>query len=265
MRVRSALFLSFVAATAFAGSAQEPVQLRFHFDPAAKLAYSSKTNVAQEMMGTDLSSAVEMTMTFTAEKADQGTKLSMVVSGSKATLPEGAPLPFTAEDMQQAMDSIKTTATYNELGVASDTKVEGNEMAKSLAATMNNLQMGFLGLEYPEKALKVGDTWVLERDFSKKPGETAPATTGAKKTIPVTYTLTKLEDGTATITAATKGQVETEGMGGMPMTVDMDTVTEYQVDVATGLPKTIKTTGSNHMDLGIGQMDQKIDATITRL
>ncbi|HEY0867188.1 MAG TPA: DUF6263 family protein [Fimbriimonas sp.] len=262
---RAALIFSVLASSlALAAPAQTPLSLRLKLQPDQALNYGVKTQIAQDMMGTDLSQTVDMTMSIKTAKAEKGTQALVQMTNVKLTLPENVPLPFTVEDLTKSIESVKTTIVYSDLGKALETKIEADDMAKMFSAlSSGSANVGFLGLEYPEKALNIGDTWSAEINLTEAL-TAAGATPGPKKALPVAYTLTKVENGVATIKAVIKGTMETQGPGGMSANLDTDTESEYLVDIATGLPTTITTKGTNKIDFGGMTLDQKVSSTITK-
>lgn len=267
MRKRSIILgLFLLSSLALAATLQEPATLRLKLESGKAVKYQHHTAIAQEMGGMDLSQSLDMTMNLVGTKVEKGTQVVIGMSDAKVTVPENMPMQGTPEDLAKAINSVKVTSTFNEYGKSSDVKVEGDSSAKTLMGAAANMNMGFLGLQYPEQALKIGDTWKVDFDLSSVIAAASGSTDTTKKVIiPVTYTLTKLENGVATIEAKEKGKFDVDTPQGITVTVNTDTTSTYVIDVATGLPNTIDVKGHNVVDTPMGPLDQNVTSTTKKL
>jgi hypothetical protein len=261
MHARSLILVASLLATA---AFQQPLTLSLKLAPDQTIKYTSHSKIQQEMMGQDFSQSVDLNLNLKTEKADKGTKVTMKLTDVKLTLPEGVQLPMSAEDLTKSIESVTTTATYDESGKSTDLKIEGDDMARMMTSSMNATRMGFMGIQYPASPLKVGDTWSVDYDLTNilnAGGSDSPK----KQSITVNYTLTKIDGAVATVDGKIKGKVESSGPNGMAITIDMDTTSTYQIDTATGIPNSISTSGKNHLDFGMGEMDQHVESTVTKI
>lgn len=161
-----------------------------------------------------------------------------------------------------AMEKQVITATYSPLGEW----VSGDMNAGSMGAM--SAQAGLQGVIFPQGAVKVGTKWTATVDIGKMiasaGGGTAMKVESGGK-IPVSYKVTgfkKIAGKSIVGIAATMNGNVVMAMGQNKMTISMKSTSEGQIDVGTGMVRTMTTNADVGTNLGQMVIKQKIKMTI---
>ncbi len=115
------------------------------------------------------------------------------------------------------------------------------------SAMVSAVGQGSQGVAFPKKAVKVGDSWTSALDLGKMMGALSRGmkTSG---TIPIVYRLVAVQGGVATVSMTAKGTMSMS-MGTRPMRITLDVRSTSLIDVATGMPKSSRTTTDTSTEL----------------
>lgn len=243
-------------------AAQEPLLLRLKLEPGKEIRYSSKAVSQMEMMGMDMGQTMEMTMKLTPTVDEKGFRVVATSSDVNVKVASGSPMEGQIDEIKRTIENTKVTTLYNDRGNALESKTDSDNPMVAAMASGATSAAGFVGLQYPENAVKVGDTWKVDIDFSKMMG---PVGGDKKQLVPVEYKLSKVDGGVATIVAVIKGKVNMEAPTGQSIGMEIDSESTYLVDVATGVPNEVTTKVKNNLDFGLGQTVQTSSTTMKRL
>jgi len=167
--------------------------------------------------------------------------------------------------MEDAMEKQTITATYSPLGAW----VSGDVTAGSMGAM--SAQAGLQGVIFPQGAVKVGTKWTASVDIGKMI-ESAGGQGGMKVEsggkIPVTYKVTGFKTIAGKpivgITASMNGTV-VMAMGQNKVNMVLKSTSAGQIDVRTGMVRTMTTNGDVGTKFGQMVINQKIKMTMTLL
>ncbi len=258
--------------SAFAGTGQAKVTLKFNFKNGQKMNYDSTMSMTSSGMG---GPGAGMNMKTTMKQAIVITSASAKSFTAKTTVSD-TKMTSNNPQLQNAIgkDDRKSqsfTATYDLTGKLLS-GAAGNASMGQLGASS-----GFMGANYPTTPVGVGSTWSVKLDLSKA-GANSPMTANMKTTgdIPVKYTLksfgTRNGKRTAVIGMVMKGTANIT-MGGRPsggnsrnagqnmtMIMVMDGTGTVIVDVATGLVYESTLNASTTVTMQGMSFGQKINA-----
>src|SRR5687768_7742254 len=256
--------IGLVAALAYA---QGTATLRLKPPVGAKFQYKVVMSSTGGMGGSGAASTMNSTYNqwyIVKSKGAKGTVIETKITNAKMS---GGGMDGNA--MADAMEKQVITATYSPLGAY----VSGDVNAGAMGAM--SAQAGVQGVIFPQAAVKVGSTWKATVDISKLMGAAGGANgpkvvSGGK--IPVTYKLTGFKTvagkQVAGISAAMNGNVvmsmgqAAQGAQGQ-MKLAIKSTSSGQVDVATGMVRSMTTNANVNMNFGQMKMDQKIKMTVT--
>lgn len=240
--------------------APAPTLLRFH-PPVGKVARYVAT-VSLNASGGAVPQAVRLTQTvpFTlriVSRKGKTTTLKAKTGRVKVTLPPNSPMAAGKAKMEAAMVGREGTLTVDELG-----NLQGPGGQTAMAAT-GGLGKGAQGVAFPAKAVEVGDTWGGTVDLSRLGGAMGQPGGTMRGKIPVTYRLTGLNRGVATIAMNVRGSADL-GSGAQAMRIAVRYQGAFDVDAATGLLRRMRATSDNDLTMpGKGTMRQRIVVTMS--
>ena len=152
----------------------------------------------------------------------------------------------------------KDKVTILDYDVYGAVKVDPKTQSAGPNQVMNNFNNQALGMQFPRKPVKVGDTWTNSVDLGKLFSAFMKGASKAVGTVKLTFKLVQITPKTATITCAIKGAVDmhilSQAKGKAPQNVqvslNMNGDGQYAVDRSTGVQETSNmkmeiTTGSN--------------------
>jgi hypothetical protein len=163
----------------------------------------------------------------------------------------------------QAMERQIVTATYSPLGAW----VSGDVNAGSMGAM--SAQAGLQGVVFPQGAVKVGSKWTATVDMGKLMaaaggGNAMKVESGGK--IPVSYKVTGFKKiagkSVVGISATMNGNV-VMAMGQNKMNIGMKSTSSGQIDIGTGMVRTMTTNADVNTKFGQMVINQKVKMTMT--
>lgn len=255
-----------VAAMSWAQGAA--VTLRLKPAVGSKFQYKVTMNTTGGMGGGGAASTMNGTYNqwyIVKSKNAKGTVIQSKVTNAKVT--GGA---MDGKAMADAMQKQVVTATYSPLGAY----LTGDVNMGNMGAMSG--QAGVQGVIFPQAAVKVGTTWKATVDIGKlmgAAGEGGPKVVSGGK-VPVTYKITGFKTvagkRVAGISAVMNGNVvmsmgqAAQGAQGQ-MKLGIKSTSTGQVDIGTGMVRTMKTDATVNMNFGQMAMNQKIKMTMTLL
>lgn len=266
---KATLVVAAVGLVAALAYAQGNVTLRLKPAVGSKFQYKVTMNTTGGMGGGGAASAMNGTYNqwyIIKSKSAKGTVIETKITNAKMS---GGGMDGNA--MAEAMQKQVITATYSPLGAY----VSGDVNMGSMGAM--SAQAGVQGVIFPQTAVKVGSTWKATVDISKLMGAAGGANgpkvvSGGK--IPVTYKLTGFKTiagkQIAGIAATMNGNVvmsmgqAAQGAQGQ-MKLGIKSTSSGQVDVGTGMVRTMTTDATVNMNFGQMAMNQKVKMTVTLL
>lgn len=165
--------------------------------------------------------------------------------------------------MEQALEKQTVTATYSPLAAY----VSGDLNAGTMGAM--SAQAGLQGIIFPSAAVKAGSKWTATVDFGKMlsragAGNAMKVVSGGK--VPVSYKITGFKTiggkTIAGITASMNGTI-VMAMGQNKMTMKLKSNGSGQLDVRTGMVRTMATTTNVTTNFGQMNIQQTVKTTLT--
>jgi hypothetical protein len=265
---RASLVVAAVGLVAALAYAQGSVTLRLKPPAGSKFQYKVTMNTTGGMGGGGAASTMNGTYNqwyIVKSKSAKGTVIETKITNAKIS---GGGMDGNA--MAEAMQKQVITATYSPLGAY----VSGDMNMGTMGAM--SAQAGVQGVIFPQSAVKVGSTWKATVDISKLMGAAGGANgpkvvSGGK--IPVTYKITGMKTiagkPVVGISAVMNGNVVmsmgAQAQGGGQMKLGIKSTSAGQVDVNTGMVRTMKTDATVNMNFGQMAMNQKVKMTVTLL
>lgn len=159
MKIKSFALISALAVAAAALAMQEPVLLRLRVQPNTVDHYISKTESNQKVTSS-MMPAQDVTSTSTLDQyihfgdktADGKQKITIEIKNAKTET--SAPVP------QPTIEDIKVEGTLDDRYQLSDVKVP-EDADPQVAAVLKMASQSFNVYLFPEKPVKVGDTWEI--------------------------------------------------------------------------------------------------------
>lgn len=179
--------------------------------------------------------------------------------------------PAQQKQVIDQLKAVKIDLEYDDLGQSVSSKPAGDGAASQFAASMGAQGVGFLGLHFPSRPVKVGDKWNVEFDIKQVLGSMlANLKTKGETVIPIEYTLKSFAERSgkevATIAFRMEGTVEFEvdrpGTPAAAVRLETKSAGEYVVDASTGIPLESTTTGNNTVVAGGQTIEQKMDIVV---
>lgn len=242
------------------GGGEKAVTLRLRLEKGKGYVFESSVNqTTQGVGGSKTEAEQKLVTTVKVDDASEG-KYKTTSTISDVEIVSAALGAEQKAALKSQIEAVKLQIEYDELGHSLGSKTPD---AGALAATMGAQGVGFMGLHYPSRPVKVGDKWSAEFDIQEVLGSMLAGLKAKGSTkIPIAYTLKTLESrggkSVAVIAFDMGGEIAftVDRPDGQAAEVKMktDSKGEYVVDAATGLPLESTTTGRNDIDA----MGQKI-------
>ncbi|MDQ2986402.1 MAG: hypothetical protein M3R13_06735 [Armatimonadota bacterium] len=192
-------------------------------------------------------------------KSTAGTAFEIKVTNAKMTGGTG--------DMSQVADAMEKQvikATYSPTGEWVSGEMNSGTMGAMAA------QAGLQGIIFPKAPVKIGSTWKATVDIGKMLGASGAqglkVVSGGK--VPVTYKVTGFKKVGAKTVVGISGVLNgtiVMAMGQNKMTMAMKSTSAGQVDVGTGMVRTMTTNANVGTNFGQMKMNQTIKMTMTLL
>lgn len=277
--MRSLALVSLLALAAL-GSAQT-VTLRFKPPVGTTRSYVTTTSMVQNVPGMPAPMTMSQTMPMTYRVVSRSGGLTTIQTKTgqvKVTVPAGSPMAAQKAQIERMASGMTSTMTVDEFGTLKSmgaTGAPGASLANGIGAGMAS---GAQGISYPNKPLKVGDTWTGSLDMGKSMSKTVPMGMTAKGKIPIVYRLLGIEKQggktlariSMTMNGSTSMAMGAAGAGAgggksMSMTMRMASQGTMVVDAATGLLQSMSTKMSNDMAIMGQNMRQNISVSMKAL
>lgn len=235
----------------------DSVTLRLRLKEGATYAFESKISQTTEMQGQKNVADQTLVTTVKVDDASDG-RYRTTSSISDVEITSAGVTESQKEDLRKRIEGVRVNLEYDDLGHTLASKSADNKAANSFAASMGAQGVGFMGLHFPSRAVRAGDTWSAEFDIQQVLGSMlAGMKPKGASTIPIKYTLKKIEDRNGkkigVIAFDMSGSLEfiVENPGRAPVEVKMKTASkgDYVVDLATGIPLESTTTGRNDIEV----------------
>ena len=265
---KAAILVAVTGLVAAVAWAQGTVTLRLKPPVGAKYQYKVTMN-SSSGSGSSAGAGMAMNGTYNQwyivkSKSAKGTVIETKVTNAKVSSGGKA-----NAQLAEAMQKQVITATYSPLGAY----VSGNLNMGNMGSM--GAQAGAQGVMFPQGPVKIGSTWVATVDIGKIMGAAAGANgpkivSGGK--IPVKYKLVGLKTvggkQVAGISATMNGNVVMSmgaqaGAQGGQMKMGLKSTSTGQVDVATGMVRSMSTDATVNMNFGQMIMNQKLKMTMT--
>jgi hypothetical protein len=199
-------------------------------------------------------------MEMTALSASGGvTTMETKASNAHVTLPPNSPMASMKATMEKQMTSQPTKSKI-------DTRYHISSVSGTVAdSALSNMQT----LNFPEKPVRIGDTWATSLDIGKFMGGMMGGKTpgmAMNGSIPIKFKLLGLGQGPkgqmATISITMKGAMSMS-MQGQAIPIKMDASGTYTVDVATGMTIGMKMKSATTSSFGGNSMTQNMTQSMT--
>lgn len=223
------------------------VVLRYNLEKGEKYSYEMKS--VMEAMGRSVTVVTNLAASVVDVKGDKFT-VEYEFGEAKVTASD----PQTKSLIEQQMAAMKgttVTADIDRRGQMTNVKGAGAEMLQG---------MGSLGFVFPEKALKVGDSWTHTVDVQGASGA-APVKVNFKLTGVSGSVVTLAGSGTHTMDMSPPGGQQQGGA----MSVQSTFTTTSKVDITSGM--IIESNGTLNTKVsgpGMGGLTQKVTVTVKR-
>lgn len=274
--------LTFVAGAMLvsAGLAQ-PVTLRLNLKPGAKYSLKSTNKMTSSGAG-PMAAMGNMTQTMTMavtvkSKSAKGTTVQMKVTDLKVDVPKDSPMAGQMTSAASQMKGMIVEQLVSALGKVLSTSTSGGNPASQRALNQfGGFRVGFLGVEFPSRAVSPGATWGTSVDFSEILGNAAPGMIQAGKNakVPVKYTFKGVKTvggkrvanidytmiGSMDMTVGGPAQ---PGRQGMAMNMNLDMRGAFVVELATGLPLSGSAKGAVKTSVAGMNIVQNMSTTFT--
>ncbi len=252
-----------------ASNAPGGVLLRLNLKEGAGYTFVSTQNMEQEMEGKSTPSKQETTMTVKVKKKQAADYLIETtideVSLTDGNTAQSGPTP------DSSLAGLRYETTYDAQGRQKKGASKTTDARlQQLTSIMASLEMGFLGLEFPEQAVNVGDSWTIQYDFDAITRSLPPGSKiEGSKNFPMTYKVLKFENEggkrLAVLGVSMNGDLKMVfSMGDpkqKPLTMTLNTKMDgtMRVDTETGLPVNSSIKGVNDIQSDILKLKQKME------
>lgn len=242
--------------------------LRLNLQQGKTYTYVTETTMAQQSSST--TQRITQAVKVTSKKGDRY-KMSVSVVDAKVSAKAGTPMANQAKQIENQLKSMKFTADYGLRGNSqgAPTFSGAGSQAQQMMGGMAAMNMGFMGMEFPQAPVKVGSSWTTTMDLAKMMKASGlPASvvvTGGP--LLVKYTLKGLNGKAANIAYTISGKVNmsiTNPQNNQKLNMAMSMAGNgiSVVDVATGLQRTNTSNTTMNMS-GPASMTQKITTKMT--
>lgn len=268
------------AATAFATGAYalQGVKLALNLPQGSKYTYKSTIVQSNDMGGQSKAQAMTQTMTQVVQvvkRTGANHRIKTTITDVKSS-GGGEQMASMHSQIQKSLKGSTIEADYASTGKVSNMKTGGTENAQMMKM-MRSLDIGFMGMMYPGKAVAVGAIWNGSIDMKKIladiPGANMMKVTSGG-TFPVRYKLAGVKNvggkQMATIAVSVNGNMsltmDMPNQGGqqgqkMDMKLALTSNGTIQVNTANGLPTYSTSNSTMKMNMMGMDMTQKITST----
>lgn len=256
-----------VVGAALSAQAQK-VTLRYNPPAGKTYVYASTSTNSQTTPQGKMSMKQTMTVTTKIVK-NVGGKVTTETTMSGAKVTATGPAAGMAANIEKTLNGTKTTAVMDNRGRPVDMKASGSAMMQSVMSGMSSGLGSMQG--FPAEPVGVGSKWSSVMDFQKMMSGMMQgmSITGGK--IPVNMVLKSFEVSNgrklAVISVSLKGSFgivppKNSGAPSGNVTTTMNTTAVMKVDVVTGMPVEVVSTGSGSTAFGKMKMDQSTSSTM---
>lgn len=241
----ASLVLAGCSSVLSAGAKAEKLELKY--EPGQSFVVSTVMDLKQGEGGTPMNMDMSLTSTSTMKVVEKKPDGYAVVEVSVDDVKAQSANAMVSSMVQGALGGMKGSKTTMEIGPTGT--------IRGATGQAGNLT-GLTGMGFPDRPIKVGDTWTTEIDL----GKTMPQTPGAPqvggKPLKVTYKLTSLTPSTAQISLSMTGNADVSG------TKDAITIDQKgQMTFDRKLGQVTRSTSTQHQTIKV--MGQTMKQTIT--
>lgn len=275
MNLASRFVLPLVALVATTGLGRfqdtEPVVLRLKFKPGETLKFRSVNYETMKAGEESDDKVTTLTMGVTAgETKDGWTDVSLGFIELESTDPSTAEVFPLFLDVKVGM-KVDGRGTVKELTGAA-TKAESEAVAEIVEVMFTGVMNGgFMGVRYPEKGVKAGDTWTATLDADEVMGGMLDIVTGGEATVKgkldVKYEIKsfRTSNGTKLVEIAyTLSGTPTLDIGVASGTMVLKTVGTVLADVANGMLVRTRQSTTSSLDLGVVKIEDSSELFMWR-
>jgi hypothetical protein len=217
--------------------------------------------VVAKMPPMQMTFTIDLSMKALSQKGDVFT-IETRTSDAKVDIPASSPMAAMKPMMEKQMVGKVVTGQFD-----SRNRPIGGSAGANVPGVSNMMQ----GLAFPDHAVKVGEKWTYNMDFSKL-AATAPGAPAMSGMIPVNLSILSAKDGKATLGMAMKGTTTMPNpMGGATrgpapkINVQMDTKGTIVIDIKTGTLVSMQANTDTITNLGGMAMTQHMTQTMTKM
>lgn len=236
--------------------------------------YRMTTSVAQALPGqatrNGMSSSVDLTLKVISRSGSQ-TTVESTTGKMKLDVPGGVPAA-SKKQAEAAGSGAKTQMVMDATGTIVSAKALGKGANPMAAGMGQGFSSAVQGLSFPNRAVKIGESWKATLDlgkFLKAAGSKGlPAGMTISGVMPITTKLvaTKQQGGkTLANLKFTMAGTMTMGMQGQSFPTKMNTVGDSWIEVGTGITHSMKTVATSATSFGGQTMTQKVTTTMTKM
>lgn len=257
--VKSLRALALVAVPALAAFGSAQTLLRFKPPVGKSASYTMTMTMSQSMAGMAAPMTITTTMPMTmrvVSRSGKNTVLETKAGQAKVSVPANSPMAGMKAAMEKASSNVATKSTVDELGNVKGLDASGTGAGAAMAKQMSTgMMQGAQGVSFPAKALKVGDTWSANLDMGKMMGGMGGGGMKMSGNIPITYRLTALSGGVATIAITMKG-APSMNANGQTIKMNISATGKTVVEAATGFMRSTGMVSDTAIQFGAQTMKQ---------
>ncbi|MGV3614818.1 MAG: hypothetical protein ACO1SV_05715 [Fimbriimonas sp.] len=255
-------------------TAQSAVMIRYAPPVGTTTKYRMSTSINQTLPGqpasNTMTSTIDLTLKVLARNGSR-TTVETTTGRMKLNLPASAPAA-AKKQMEDAGSGTKTQAVMSETGAILSAKSVG-KVSNPMAAGMGEGFSGAVqGLSFPNRAVKVGETWKASLDMGKflraAGSKNLPAGMTISGVLPITTKLVAVRQRGGKALANLKFTMAgtlTMGMQNQKIPTRMNSVGDCWIEVGTGIAHSMKTVATSTTGFGGRSMVQKITTTMTKI
>jgi hypothetical protein len=257
-----------------AATAQNAVMIRFAPPVGATVKYRMVNSMAQSMPGAPggntMKTTADMSMRFVS-RSGANTTIEVTTSGMKLDVPPNSPMAAQKKQMEAQM---KAGSKMQVVMDATAKPISVKPIGQANAATANVMQAfstGMQGVSYPNRAVRVGESWKTTLDSAALMKAAMPSMPAGMKVSGKLPTTTKLV-GVKKVGGKNLANLKLTMAGTMTMTMQgQNIVTKVSstgncwVEAGTGVTHSIKTVSSSTTSFGGRNLEQKMTMSMTKL
>lgn len=244
-------------------AAQDSVLLRLNLTAGKVYRYQTKTTMTQSggPMSADIAQTIENAMTIERKIGADYLIANKILKASSSS--KNKTMADMIQKQSKQLVGMVVRITYDARGNSKSAKVDGgNSQSSQMVKAMTASNIGMNGIIFPEKAVRVGDTWKHTLDWNKLLGS---LTSGMgfsmkfDKPLVINYKLTSV-DRTAgkagvlcTIKGDTKATINGSGQS-QQFGLSMDMKATMSLDLKSGMILSSQTKSNLGFSMGGGSM-----------